>query len=175
MTSEKPAAAATGSKRTAAPLVDEAYRGVTINFHSPEFNQTDDLNDFSGGLCAYEPLGDVVTADMRHQMERRRRGDMVDLPADGAVPIKETEDEAEADDAAAPLTVISEGRTLIVDTDAERAIACSKILNDRRLDCTLLITKGASAEASFSGPAPRGVLVVVAAAITGAFGGFSAR
>ena len=108
-----------------------------------------------------------MTADMRHQMERRRRGDAAVAPEDGTMPaavsVKETKDEA-----AAPLTVISEGRTLIVDTDAKRATACAKILSDRRLECTLLLTKGAS-----PGPTPRNVLKADAVAIKGAFGGFS--
>jgi len=41
---------------------------------------------------------------------------------------------------AVPLTIISEGRTLIIDTDAERAVTCGKTLRHRRLDCTVVVT-----------------------------------
>ena len=173
ITSEKPETA-TGHQINDAPSVDEASPPVRINFHSPQFNQADNLNDFFGECCAYEPLGDIVTADMRHQMERLRRCDSFDPPTDSAVPAKETENEAAIDSSAAPMTVISEGRTLIVDTDSERAIACGKILNDQGLNCTLLMTECPPAGNSFSRPAPRGILKVDAVAITGAFGGFSA-
>ena len=81
---------------------------------------------------------------MRHQMERRSGRDAVDAAADEAVPPKDREretNEPETFEAAPPLTVISQGRTLIVDTDAERSIACGKLLSEQGLTCTLLVTK----------------------------------
>ena len=64
-----------------------------LNFHSAEFNQTDDLNDCSGNYLTFQPLDGVVTADMRHQMERLRRRDAVDAAVDDAVPSKKIEQE----------------------------------------------------------------------------------
>ena len=55
---------------------------ATLNFHSAEFNRIDDLNDWSGNYRSFQPLDGVVTADMRHQMERRKRSAPVDLSAD---------------------------------------------------------------------------------------------
>ena len=177
VTSEKPTApATTGRKEAVAPSAHETAGGITINFHSAEFNHTDDLNDYSGNYRSFQPLDGVVTADMRHQMERRRNRDAVDSFVDDAAPLKKMElesDEAEALEAVPPLTVISQGRTLIVDTDAERAIACGKLLSDQRLTCTLLVTQNASTDASFSKLGRLALLEVNTVSITGAFGGFS--
>jgi ferredoxin len=114
---------------------------------------------------------------MRHQIERLRRRDAVDAAVDDAVPSKKIErerNEEETLDAAPSLTVISRGRTLIVDTDAERAIACGKLLSDQGLICTLLVMKKAASDASFSRFDQFKILEVNAVSITGAFGGFSA-
>ncbi len=149
----------------------------TIDFHSPEFNRTDDLNDCSGNYRIFEPLGDMITADMRHQMERCHQEDPCDPPMEEKAPGKKNDaDGFDADLVASPgpLTVISSGRTLIVDTDAERATACRNILNERRLACTVLVTKSAAADPALSRSARPGILAVDALSIAGAFGGFSA-
>lgn len=39
-------------------------------FHLPSFNIRDGLDDYDEDFRFFEPLGDVITADMRHQMER---------------------------------------------------------------------------------------------------------
>jgi ferredoxin len=176
--SGKPAAPATaGGDEATASSAYETSGGITIDFHSAEFNQTDDLNDCSGNYRSFQSLDGVVTADMRHQMERLRRRDAIDAAADDAVSSKNIErerNEPETLDAAPPLTVISRGRTLIVDTDAERSIACGKLLSDQGLTCTLLVTKKAAADTSFPRFAQFAFLEVNAVSITGAFGGFSA-
>ncbi len=46
--------------------------GITLNFHSAEFNYRDDLNDISGNYRTFEPLDGVVTADMLHQAKLQR-------------------------------------------------------------------------------------------------------
>jgi hypothetical protein len=178
MPPRKPAAPATAKgDEAAASLAYETSSGITINFHSAEFNRMDDLNDCAGNYRNFQPLDGVVTADMRHQMERLRMRDAVDFAADDTVSPKKAareRNEAETPDAAPPLTVISRGRTLIVDTDAERSIACGKLLSDRGLTCTVLVTNKA-ASAAYS---PRfdqfSILEVDAVSITGAFGSFAA-
>lgn len=176
--SEKPAvSASTGREGTAPPSAYDTFGGATINFHSTEFNHTDDLNDNSGNYRSFQPLDGIVTADMRHQMERRPNRDHVDSSADGAVALKKIEvksDEPESVDALPPLTVISQGRILIVDMDAARAIACGEILSDQRLTCTLVVTNKASTDVSFSRLSRLALLEVDDVSITGAFGGFSA-
>jgi len=149
---------------------------IAIDFRSPEFNQSDDLSDCCGNYRYFESLDGIVTADMRHQMERRSRKP-VDLSADEATPSRgrgcENDDRGEIE-AAAALIVVSKGRTLIIDADAERALACGRILTGRRLDCTLLVTNDTSAGSHFPEPIRSSVLEVERVLITGAFGGFSA-
>ena len=51
---------------------DEACQRLALRklFSSPEFNRRDGLDDYSGDYRSFEPLGDVVTAHVRHQIER---------------------------------------------------------------------------------------------------------
>ena len=72
--SEDPVAAVTTGVSGSIPSsVYVTSAGTAIDFHSAEFNRVDDLTDFSGNVQSFEPLGDIVTADMRHQMERLRQ------------------------------------------------------------------------------------------------------
>ncbi len=161
----------------AASLPRDEASGMSIDFHSAEFNRTDDLNDYSGNYRFFQPLDGVVTADMRHQMERREHRDALDSRDDIAATVKKIEiksDGAQAGETAPPLTIVSPGRTLIVAQDAERAIACGEILSGQGLTCMLLAIKEASPYAAFSRLGDLPVLEVNAASITGAFGGFSA-
>ncbi len=112
--------ATTERTEAAAPSTYEAADGITINFHSAEFNQTDDLNDYSGNYRIFQSLDGVVTADMRHQMERLCRRDVADADADDAAPSKKIEqekNEAATLDASPPLTVISQGLTFTYEGD----------------------------------------------------------
>ena len=79
---EKPAESAPPERGGAtASSSHETFGGAAIDFHSPEFNRTDDLNDMSGNSRFFEPLDGIVTADMRHQMERPREESCFDSPA----------------------------------------------------------------------------------------------
>ncbi|MBA2492969.1 MAG: DUF3306 domain-containing protein [Gammaproteobacteria bacterium] len=42
-------------------------------FHQPKFNVRDKLDCHAGDFTKFEPLGDTITADMRHQIERAAR------------------------------------------------------------------------------------------------------
>ncbi len=57
------------------PGVDTLLRRRALRklFHSPKFNVLDGLDDYMGDFTSFEPLGDIVTADMRHQIERAAR------------------------------------------------------------------------------------------------------
>jgi ferredoxin len=165
-----------GKDEEMVPSVSETSDGITINFHSAEFNRTDDLNDCSGNYRTFQSLDGIVTADMRHQMERRSGRDAADASHDDADLSKTMEREIidqESPHDTAPLTVISRGRTLIVDADAGRATACAKCLADQGLACTLLVTKQES-DASFLRFAPFRMIEVDAVSIAGAFGSYSA-
>ena len=162
-----------------APSVYRAANGATIDFHSAEFNRTDDLNDCSGNYRFFEPLDGIITADMRHQMGRLREEGCIDSSVDEAVTsngkqIEIESDEPEPVEHLPPLTVVSQGRTLIIDTDADRAVACGKILTDQLLTCTLVVTEKTSKDASFPRLSRPALLEADRISITGAFGGFSA-
>jgi len=159
------------------PAAGAKSSDVTIDFHSAEFNRIDDLNDCAGNYRSFQSLDGVLTAHERHQMDLRSKKDTLDPPRHGPACQRRTElkkDDAEALEAAAPLTVISEGRTLIIDTNAERAMACGKTLRDHRLLCTLLITGGTSPNASASWHGGIKLLHVDSVSVTGAFGGVTA-
>ena len=159
----------------AGPFIYEPVGNAAIDFHSPEFNRPDDLNDWSGNYRSFQPLDGIVTADMRHQMERKRHS-ASDSPAkEGAVPKIESKSQEPVEaEAAAPLSVISEGRTLIVDTEPKRAMALVNRLSDRGLTCTSVISGRKAIDNTFFRPGPSEPLAAEAIAITGAFGNFSA-
>ncbi|MEC9328226.1 MAG: DUF3306 domain-containing protein [Pseudomonadota bacterium] len=53
------------------PEVSEALRKKALRkmFHLATYNITDGLDDYDEDFTIYEPLGDMITADMRHQTE----------------------------------------------------------------------------------------------------------
>jgi ferredoxin len=178
ISSEKPSVSnAIGGDPDPGQYKYQSFDCETIDFHSPEFNRTDDLNDGSGNYRSFESLDGIITANERHQMERRRHGEGLNSPVDETVLATRVEvrhEEAEPAEAAGPLTVISTGRTLIIDMDAERAITCAKVLGERGLLCTLFITGRSSTSPSFDKPRRITLFEVDTVSITGAFGGFSA-
>ena len=145
---------------------------AAIDFHAPEFNVVDDLNDWAAGCQSYEPLGDVITADMRHQMERRCNRP-VEVPDEDAAARRENDVKSAlpgSQDETPPLTVVSHGRTLIIDTDARRAEECAARLDSQGLQCTAVLTKAGT----MPGQGYWGPLRADSLSVSGAFGGFSA-
>lgn len=53
-------------------------------FHSPHLNVTDGLDDFDEDYTRYESLGELITADMRHQLEVAARRLAEQTKEDGA-------------------------------------------------------------------------------------------
>ncbi len=55
-----------------APGVDDSLRRKALRklFSSPKFNVCDGLDDYCEDFTQWAPLGDVITADMRHHLER---------------------------------------------------------------------------------------------------------
>ena len=53
------------------PGVSDELRNLALSkmFHAPIFNIRDGLDEYDGDYTSFEKLGDIVTADMRHQME----------------------------------------------------------------------------------------------------------
>lgn len=56
------------------PKVSQKLRSVALRqlFHMAGFNIRDGLDDYDDDFTVFEPLGDTITADMRHQMEREK-------------------------------------------------------------------------------------------------------
>ena len=54
------------------PKVSEAVKKAALKkfFHSPIFNIVDGLDDYDDDFRNFEALGDIITSDMRGQMER---------------------------------------------------------------------------------------------------------
>lgn len=53
------------------PRVSEALRNQALRklFHSTVFNVCDGLDDYDEDFTSFEKLGDIITADMKHQVE----------------------------------------------------------------------------------------------------------
>ncbi len=58
------------SKGVSAALRKTALRHV---FQQPSYNIRDGLNDYDGDFTSFEPLGDIVTADMKFHAARKER------------------------------------------------------------------------------------------------------
>jgi hypothetical protein len=63
------------------PEVDESLRRQALRrlFRSPKFNICDGLDDYCDDFTQFAPLGGIVTADMRHQVERAAKQALAQL------------------------------------------------------------------------------------------------
>ena len=93
------------------PDVDPSLRRMALRklFRSPKFNVCDGLDDYCGDFTSFAPMGDIVTADMRHHIERAAREVMAacDEPAPQAQRIEGdaiTTAAIQTDDSAEPPT-----------------------------------------------------------------------
>ncbi len=151
--------------------------GEGIDFHSAEFNREDGLTDSAGNYRSFQTLDGIVTAHERHQAELRLTAIPPDPQENKPASPGKRESKTEAPGAgefAAPLTVISEGRTLIIDTDPGRAIACAEVLQGHRMACAVGITGNVPPGLP---PPHRGGIRPFHAdriSVSGAFGAFSA-
>jgi hypothetical protein len=73
------------------PGVDAALRRRALRqlFSSPKFNVCDGLDTYRDDFRNFTPLGDVVTADMRHQIERlaQEAAKALDTPGSDVAPV----------------------------------------------------------------------------------------
>ncbi len=166
--------AADGGAENAPSARPKGAGTVAIDFHSPEFNRIDDLREYSGDLLSFEPLDHIVTAHERHVTEKRRERSALDSFENRRMAAEGPADESGEQEPPEPLTVISEGRVLIIDSERERAVACGKTLEQGGLSCTLVIVKGPSQTGTVERRGRRKVLEVDTLSVTGAFGAFSA-
>ena len=92
------------------PKVSQAVKKAALKkfFHSPLFNIVDGLDDYDDDFRNFEVLGDIITSDMRGQMEREaeRAREAVakddgnsESPAPAGARVEQVDDVAEVDDA----------------------------------------------------------------------------
>ena len=57
------------------PGVSEELRNLALRklFHAPVFNIRDGLDEYDDDFTTFEKLGDIVTADMKHQIEMQEQ------------------------------------------------------------------------------------------------------
>lgn len=57
------------------PGVSDELRNLALRklFHAPVFNIRDGFDDYDEDYTSFEKLGDIVTSDMRHQVEMQQR------------------------------------------------------------------------------------------------------
>lgn len=57
------------------PKVSDTLRKAALRklFHSAQFNVIDELDDYAEDFTTFQSLGDIVTADMKHQLEMQAK------------------------------------------------------------------------------------------------------
>lgn len=80
------------------PGVSDKLRNLALRkmFHVPSFNIRDGLDEYDEDYTFFEPLGDIVTCDMKHQMEMLEKKKLEEAEA---LVEEDVEDEAEEDGA----------------------------------------------------------------------------
>lgn len=98
------------------PKVTEALRKQALRklFGSPAFNIRDGLNEYDDDYTQFEKLGDIITVDMRHQMEMESRRRLEQLAEQDAAEEDQQLDVAtastEIEDAAKEEQVLADSR-----------------------------------------------------------------
>jgi ferredoxin len=149
-----------------------------LDFTSPEFNVTDDLDDNIGNYRHFQKLDNVVTADMRHQKKRKRMKSAG--PRDDTIRQQDKNTASATDDKEmnlidlSPVTITSRGKVLIIDTDSGRAGDCGKFLSERGLACTICLKVKDDINITLPLPAKHACRQANSVVVRGGFGGFIA-
>ena len=103
------------------PRVSEALRKQALHklFHSPGFNIRDGLDDYDGVYTEFEKLGDIVTADMRHQLEMESQRRARQLAEDESVG---NNDEVEVAAVTPENNIAAEAREMPEDVEMDKPI-----------------------------------------------------
>ena len=102
------------------PQVSQAVKKAALRkfFHSPAFNIVDGLDDYDDDFRNFEALGDIITSDMRGQMEREAEKAKEALAKDA--------DAAPASDDAQPVEVAEKAAEPVEEDAAEEEAAPEK-------------------------------------------------
>ncbi len=132
------------------PKVTEAVKKAALRkfFHSPAFNIVDGLDDYDEDFRNFAALGDIITSDMRSQMEREAERAR-ERQAGDAQAADESED-ARAEDARAEAPASQEPPSAQVDeTDASLQTADES--RDGRVDEDSALPRSAAGESDAPG------------------------
>ncbi|MCG7874275.1 MAG: DUF3306 domain-containing protein [Candidatus Thiodiazotropha lotti] len=88
------------------PKVSEPLRKIALRklFHGSDFNLCDGLDDYAEDFTKFEALGDVITADLKHQLEVQEQKEVEQQalaeaePGESATAAVESKDETSAED-----------------------------------------------------------------------------
>ena len=91
------------------PNVSDELRNLALRklFGSGAFNQRDGLDDYDDDFTSFEKLGDVITAEMRHQMARVKDA-IVGEPGEPGEAIAAEDDDAGATNVSQPMQQATE-------------------------------------------------------------------
>lgn len=170
-----PLTTALESPEPTASSADGVSTVTQFDFRGEEFNSTDDLDDNIGNYREFEPLDGIVTADMKFHRKRRKNKrineaeeDVADAVACPPPTIRENHDETFG-----PLTVISQGRLLILADNLEQALASAEKLHDVKIECTLCIPNANGKDPQVSSINGFPVIAADKVAVSGCFGSFT--
>jgi hypothetical protein len=121
------------------PEISEKLRKVALRklFHGAGFNVRDGLDDYDDDFTVFEPLGDIVTADMRHQqemLERKARAAAekeAELVTTGDVESEDREQEVSPNEGDEKIDETSSG---IEDGDTEKDAPDSESIREKELE-----------------------------------------
>ena len=151
-----------GHSALKAPTAARSSQGDALRawFHSDSCNSRDGLDDYDQDYNAFQPLKNIITADMRHHIERRKQDDRqqqdrretnvqnAEMPeaapdAECGPPVPVARENVSVGNQAVTLRLVSSGRLMIIGSE-DQVIACGRRLADR-LNCVLLVESNASA------------------------------
>ncbi|MCG7899843.1 MAG: DUF3306 domain-containing protein [Candidatus Thiodiazotropha weberae] len=86
------------------PKVSEPLRKMALRklFHGTDFNLCDGLDDYAEDFTTFEALGDVITADLRHQLELQEQKEAEQQALAEAEPVESATAAVESKDENSP-------------------------------------------------------------------------
>jgi len=151
----------------------------TIDFRAPEFNVTDDLDDNVGNYRDFQKLDGIMTADMLHQEERKKKKRSPEKTGgrsagrDRKAAAVRTSD-ATAETPPLPLTIISKGRVLVIGADVDLLLDCGELLSGQGLSCSLCLVTNIGRKMGLPEDSKLSLIQTGLISVSGGFGGFYA-
>ena len=112
------------------PGVSEELRKMALRrvFHAAAFNVTDGLDDYDEDFTRFEKLGDIITSDMRHQLEMEEERRRAALAGDGLEESEATMAEAGLNEESSPEEEVEQ-----IETSSEEVTESGSDIDGNRL------------------------------------------